>query len=98
MAHRPSPLRGGGQGEGGRHNLWSRADLHLHTSRSDGRHAPERLAAELLKGELAVVAVTDHDTVAGALEVEEALAGEGPEVVIGTEVSSVDGHILALFV
>jgi predicted metal-dependent phosphoesterase TrpH len=77
---------------------WSRADLHLHTTRSDGRHSPARLAAELLRRRLAVVAVTDHDTVAGALEVEEALAGDGPEIVIGTEVSSADGHILALFV
>jgi predicted metal-dependent phosphoesterase TrpH len=77
---------------------WSRADLHLHTTHSDGRHPPERLAAEILRSRLAVVAVTDHDTVAGALDVEEALAGEGPEVVIGTEVSSADGHILALFI
>jgi predicted metal-dependent phosphoesterase TrpH len=76
----------------------SRADLHLHTARSDGRPTPERLAATLLRSGLAVAAVTDHDTVAGALEVEEALAGEGPEIVIGTEVSSADGHILALFV
>ena len=45
-----------------------------------------------------VVAVTDHDTIEGALQVEQALAGEGPEVVIGSEVSSADGHILALFV
>lgn len=44
------------------------------------------------------MAITDHDTIRGALEVEEELAGEGPEVVIGTEVTSSDGHILALFV
>jgi predicted metal-dependent phosphoesterase TrpH len=76
----------------------SRADLHLHTTRSDGLPSPERLAAKLLRSGLAVAAITDHDTVAGALEVEDALAGEGPEIVIGTEVSSADGHILALFV
>src|SRR5439155_7046400 len=77
---------------------WSRADLHLHTTHSDGRHTPQRLATELLRSRLAVVAVTDHDTVAGALEVEERLAGYGPEIVVGTEVSSADGQILALFV
>jgi predicted metal-dependent phosphoesterase TrpH len=76
----------------------SRADLHLHTTRSDGQPSPEMLAATLLRSGLAVAGVTDHDTVAGALEVEDALAGEGPEIVIGTEVSSADGHILALFV
>jgi predicted metal-dependent phosphoesterase TrpH len=76
----------------------SRADLHLHTARSDGQPSPVNLAARLLVSGLAVAAVTDHDTVAGALEVEDVLAGEGPEIVIGTEVSSADGHILALFV
>ena len=77
---------------------WSRADLHLHTTHSDGRHTPLRLAAELRRSRLSVVAVTDHDTVDGALEVEEKLGSDGPEIVIGTEVSSADGHILALFV
>lgn len=42
--------------------------------------------------------MTDHDTVDGALRVEEALAGSGPEIVVGSEVSSRDGHVLALFV
>jgi predicted metal-dependent phosphoesterase TrpH len=74
------------------------ADLHLHTTCSDGRPTPEQLAEHLAGSDLGVVAVTDHDTIEGALRVEEALAGRGPEVVIGTEVSSADGHVLALFV
>jgi predicted metal-dependent phosphoesterase TrpH len=77
---------------------WSMADLHVHTTCSDGRPAPEELAEHLAASRLAVVAVTDHDTIEGALRVEEALAGRGPEIVIGTEVSSADGHVLALFV
>lgn len=77
---------------------WSSADLHIHTTRSDGMHSPARVAAELDRSDLAVAAITDHDTVAGAIEVEEALAGEGPEIVIGTEVSTADGHVIALFV
>lgn len=74
------------------------ADLHMHTTCSDGRPTPEELAERLLATCLAVVAVTDHDTIEGALRVEAALAGGGPEVVIGSEVSSADGHVLALFV
>ena len=35
---------------------WSRADLHLHTTHSDGRHTPGRLAAELRRSRLSVVA------------------------------------------
>jgi predicted metal-dependent phosphoesterase TrpH len=77
---------------------WSRADLHMHTTCSDGLPAPEQLAERLATSRLAVAAVTDHDTVEGALRVEDALAGRGPEIVIGTEVSTADGHVLALFV
>src|SRR5215472_10823522 len=77
---------------------WQRADLHLHTTCSDGKPTPEELSRRLARTSLAVAAVTDHDTVEGALRVEEALAGTGPEIVIGSEVSSRDGHVLALFV
>jgi len=70
----------------------------MHTTCSDGRHTPERLAARLAASPLSVAAVTDHDTVEGALRVEAALAGAGPEIVIGSEVSSADGHVLALFI
>jgi 3',5'-nucleoside bisphosphate phosphatase len=54
---------------------WSRADVHMHTSCSDGRDTPERLAARLTASRLSVAAVTDHDTIEGALRVEAALAG-----------------------
>ena len=77
---------------------WSLADLHVHTTCSDGQPTPGRLAEHLAQIELAVVAVTDHDTIEGAVRVEDALAGRGPEIVIGSEVSSSDGHVLALFV
>ena len=77
---------------------WSRADLHLHTTCSDGMPTPEALARRLARSRLAVAAVTDHDRIEGALRVEEALAGSGPEIIIGSEVSSRDGHVLALFV
>jgi len=76
----------------------SRADLHVHTTCSDGQPTPDELAERLLRTRLAVVAVTDHDTIEGALRVEQALAGRGPEIVVGSEVSSADGHVLALFV
>lgn len=75
-----------------------RADLHMHTTLSDGAATPAQVANLLARGDLAVAAVTDHDTVEGALRVREALAGRGPEIVVGSEVSSADGHLLALFV
>lgn len=48
---------------------------------------------------LDVIAITDHDTIDGALIAAElARVRHGPEVVVGEEVSSRDGHILALFI
>ena len=67
---------------------WQRADLHLHTTCSDGKPTPEELARRLARTRLAVAAVTDHDKIEGALRVEEALAGTGPEIVIASEVST----------
>jgi predicted metal-dependent phosphoesterase TrpH len=74
------------------------ADLHIHTTLSDGAATPAQVANVLARSDLAVAAVTDHDTVEGALRVRDALAGRGPEIVTGTEVTSADGHIQALFV
>jgi predicted metal-dependent phosphoesterase TrpH len=44
---------------------------------------------------LAVIAITDHDTIDGAIAA--AALDAGCEVVIGEEVTSADGHVLALF-
>jgi hypothetical protein len=82
-------------------NLIGFADLHTHTTASDGTFAPEhnvRLASE---AGLAAIAITDHDTVAG---IDEAItAGErfGVEVVPGVEISTVaegqDIHVLGYY-
>ena len=41
-------------------------DLHLHTNRSDGVLEPELLLHECIQAGLTVMAVTDHDTMAGS--------------------------------
>jgi predicted metal-dependent phosphoesterase TrpH len=43
-----------------------RAGLHVHTDRSDGRQGPEAVV-RAASGRLDVLAITDHDTIAGAL-------------------------------
>lgn len=50
--------------------------------------------------DLDVIAITDHDEVAGALEARELVSrgGYSFDVVTGTEVTTRDGHLLALFV
>jgi predicted metal-dependent phosphoesterase TrpH len=75
-----------------------RADLHIHTTMSDGGATPAEVASVLAASSLAVAAVTDHDSVEGALRVRERLAGRGPEIITGTEITTADGHLVALFV
>ncbi len=77
----------------------SRADLHMHTSCSDGWPSPSELVTHVIAStDLRVIAVTDHDTLEGALRAADRAAKTGGiEVVIGEEVSSRDGHILGLF-
>ena len=73
------------------------ADLHTHTTASDGELAPADVLAHARRARLAAVAVTDHDTLAGVPPSEDGL-----RVVPGVEASAdLDGretHILGLFV
>lgn len=74
-------------------------DLHTHSTASDGGLSPTELVALAARTDLAAVALTDHDTVAG---VDEALAaGETHdlEVVPGIELSAahdLPGHVHVL--
>ncbi|MEO3947548.1 PHP domain-containing protein [Gorillibacterium sp. CAU 1737] len=77
------------------------ADLHTHTTASDGLHAPEENVRMAAQAGLSAIAITDHDTVAG---LEAALAeGErlGIQVVPGVEISTVAGgqdiHVLGYY-
>lgn len=75
------------------------ADLHLHTSHSDGWPSPEEVVDHVtLETDLDVIAITDHDTIEGALRAAEHSARtQGVAVIVGEEVSSLQGHILGLF-
>ena len=44
------------------------ADLHTHTTASDGQYTPSQLAAKALAAGIQILAVTDHDTMDGAEE------------------------------
>ena len=68
-----------------------RADLHTHTTCSDGRLAPAALVREAAARDLSVLAVTDHDTVAGVPEAQAAGRAEGVQVVAGVELSVTHG-------
>jgi predicted metal-dependent phosphoesterase TrpH len=75
------------------------ADLHIHTTYSrDGTASVEsmvRYAAE--RTELQVIAITDHDEIQGAREAVELGGRYGIYVIPGSEISTTEGHLLALF-
>jgi predicted metal-dependent phosphoesterase TrpH len=78
-----------------------RADLHLHTRASDGLMSPQDLV-DFVENEtdLDVIAITDHDETSAALEAREWAVQHGYRVQVmpGVEVSTRNGHLLALFI
>ena len=73
------------------------ADLHIHTTFSDGAPSPATIVARAVDLGLSVIAVTDHDSIDGAVEAALRAGGTRCEVVIGEEVSTRQGHVLGLF-
>ncbi len=49
------------------------ADLHTHTTASDGEFTPSQVILRAHQAQLKAVAITDHDTIAGWSEAEEAI-------------------------
>ncbi len=76
-------------------------DLHSHTTASDGQHSPDELLALAASAGVTVLAVTDHDTVAGLAAAKEAAQSRGLELVPGIELSAFvlgrEAHILGHF-
>ena len=66
----------------------ARIDLHTHSTRSDGRGAPEQVMREAAEAGLDVVALTDHDTSSGWPEAAATCAEMGIEFVPGIEVTT----------
>lgn len=64
-----------------------RADLHLHSTASDGTDAPARVVERARAAGLSAIALTDHDTTEGLAEAAAAGRRLGVEVVAGIELS-----------
>ncbi len=80
-----------------------KVDLHIHTTASDGRLTPEEVVRIAAKQGLSVIAITDHDSLAG---IEPALlAAESvpslrviPGLEINTDTPNAEVHILGYFI
>ncbi|MFT9486418.1 MAG: PHP domain-containing protein [Tepidibacillus sp.] len=79
-----------------------RADLHSHSTASDGLNAPADNVKLAKEAGLAALGVTDHDSVSGIDEAIEMAEKIGIEVVPGIEMSTVekgqDIHVLGYFI
>jgi predicted metal-dependent phosphoesterase TrpH len=75
------------------------ADLHLHTIYSyDGTASLSAVLNRAKQFGLDVIAITDHDEIAGALKAMEIAPNYGVEVIPGIEITTADGDLLALFI
>ncbi len=78
----------------------SQADLHIHTSLSDGMMDVGVLLAYVeAQGFLDVLAITDHDDITAAFMAQELTQKHGyrAQIVIGEEITTRSGHLLGLF-
>ncbi|WP_315903235.1 RNase RNM [Photobacterium sp. TY1-4] len=77
-------------------------DLHSHTTASDGRLSPEDLVKRAVTHRVNVLAITDHDTVAGLAPAQQAIDAENLPLTLikGIEISTLwrnfDIHIVGL--
>jgi len=79
-----------------------KADLHVHTTASDGTLSPSQLVQRAAENGVDVLAIADHDSVEGLAEGAAAAQAAGIVLIPAVELSSVaagrDTHILAYFV
>ncbi len=82
--------------------MTSKIDLHIHTTASDGEHTPAEIVELACSLGMEVIAITDHDTVAGVDEAVGAARRSGLEVVPGVEINAASRdhslHVLGYYI
>ena len=75
------------------------ADLHIHSIYSaDATTTVRAILKQASDVGLNVIAVTDHDEIRGSLEAQQLAPKYGIEVIPGAEISTKEGHLVALFI
>jgi 3',5'-nucleoside bisphosphate phosphatase len=81
-------------------------DLHLHTHHSDGTWSPAELVKHAISIQLKHIAITDHDSILGIEEAQDAASGQ-LEIIPGIEINTIfthasgrreDIHVLGYFI
>lgn len=77
----------------------AKADLHIHTTFSDGKYSPAEIVEMAKKKSLSMIALADHDSIEGLSEAHEAAQKAEIIVINGVEITSDfngrEAHILA---
>lgn len=100
MTDTVSPARGG-SGRAPRGGGRGKADMHLHSLYSDGTASVQEILDWVEEGtDLDVIAITDHERIDGAQRALELHARRGYsfDLVVGEEITTRRGHLLALFI
>ncbi|MEU6062000.1 CehA/McbA family metallohydrolase [Streptomyces sp. NPDC047097] len=79
----------------GRGRAWYRGDCHLHSVHSDGRRTPAEIAAAARAAELDFINSAEHNT-HSAHGAWEGLWGDDLLIMVGEEVTTRTGHVLAV--
>lgn len=89
---------GGGEGASSPVARVGRADLHIHTVASDGTAPVTAVLARAVELGLDVIAITDHERIDAAVAGRAIARDTGlpVEVIVGEEVTTLGGHLLAL--
>jgi predicted metal-dependent phosphoesterase TrpH len=77
-----------------------RADLHIHSLASDGISGVEEVLDHAIRrAHLDVIAITDHERIDAAVAAQQIARGRGLpiEVIVGEEITTRNGHLVALF-
>jgi len=76
-----------------------KADVHIHSAAGDGLPTVEQILEHAeYNTDLDVLAITDHDELDGAFEARNLAEKRGyrVQVIVGCEITTLDGHLLAL--
>jgi len=79
-----------------------RADLHIHSTASDGAQSPAEIVREAAAAGLGAISIVDHDTVDGLSEAEESAEHASvhcvPGVEINTDFGKTEIHIIGYYI
>ncbi len=73
-----------------------KADLHIHTTFSDGSSSPREVVERAIEKKINCICITDHDVIEGAIEAMRFGFDKDILVIPGIETSTQSGHILGI--